>query len=365
MKDFSLYQRSRLVFKALLLLQMILMVIPYMNAVLMPYVRLFLVWGWGYILWELLHGRKYWRNKGLLLLFGFCAAYGISILLNRDAGFSRNVKDLLYMLMVFVLFFGRDNSENAEQVRSERDFLSMELIVLTFILSAICFATFLLGIQYRYVIGEELCGIGMMGGRLWGLYNPNNAGGLEALSILLSLGFLSVKRTGAAAIFCRLNLVLQILVLVLGHSRTSTYSLLAVLTVMLFVRLRRQARSMAISLLAAVAFLGAGFLGDQVLFDGLMKVETSLHPEVVAAMADSQTKPETAQQLEEKASSIAEELSETDFQPVDREALINEQFSYLEGPRRRPFERPPHSVESRAADFCGASALRCDPGRTV
>ena len=67
-----MYQRSRLVFKVLLLLQMILMVIPYMNAVLMPYVRLFLVWGWGYILWDLLHGRKYWENKGLLLLFGFC-----------------------------------------------------------------------------------------------------------------------------------------------------------------------------------------------------------------------------------------------------------------------------------------------------
>ena len=220
--------KNNLLFKIILMIVMLLVTVPYLNAVLSPFIRILLLWGFGYILYDFVTGRRLWTSRSLLLLLGFCAAYALTILWNRELYFVANVKALAYMVMVFILFYGHDNGKAEGDVKREISILSHVFVAGTFLLSFVCFLTFLFSIKHVYEVNGMLGYLGMWDNRLWGLYNANTGGTLNVISIFLTGSFLLMgpgkKRT--VRVFYIINLVLQFCCLVLTYSRTSCYSMM-------------------------------------------------------------------------------------------------------------------------------------------
>ena len=220
--------KSNLLYKVLLIITMLMMTIPYLNAYLSQFIRIFLLWGGGYILYDFVTGRRLFKGRSLLLLLGFCIAYALTIFWNREWYYVDNMKALAYMILVFILFYGHNPNTPEAEVKREIRILSHVFVTGTFFLSLVCFLTFLLSIKHAYVVRDTIGYLGMWDNRLWGLYNANTGGALNVISIFLTGSFLlmGLRKKLAVRVFYIINLVLQFCCLVLTYSRTSCYSMM-------------------------------------------------------------------------------------------------------------------------------------------
>ena len=101
--------KENICYKALLLILLLLMLVPYLHQELAPLAKIFLIWGYGYIIYDFVTGRTLWKRRSLFLLLGFCACYAVTIFLNRETAFTTNLKALLYMSMLFILLSNWDS----------------------------------------------------------------------------------------------------------------------------------------------------------------------------------------------------------------------------------------------------------------
>lgn len=218
---------NRVALKIVFMLTMMLCAIPYVHGVLSPFVKLLLLWGGVSVGADLLTGAKLVRNKFMLLLIAFCGAYGVTILLNHEAFFANNIKALLYMGVIFVMLYGQDLTLDRETVKKEMRLVSYVFVVMSFLLSLICFATYVFSINTHYTTDEGWKYIGMFENRLWGLYNPNTGSTLATISIVLTvfLWMTRGKKSKWLTAFFITNLCIQSFCLILTGSRTALYVL--------------------------------------------------------------------------------------------------------------------------------------------
>lgn len=145
--------KENICYKALLLILLLLMLVPYLHQELAPLAKIFLIWGYGYIIYDFVTGRTLWKRRSLFLLLGFCACYAVTIFLNRETAFTTNLKALLYMAMLFILLCGSRRTEQnketdrGEMLRREITILTRTMLVVTFLLSLVCLMTFLLNLS--------------------------------------------------------------------------------------------------------------------------------------------------------------------------------------------------------------------------
>ncbi len=225
-------------FRGLFLWILLLMTVPYAKSVLSPYVRIFLVWGG--ILWiiKLLREGKERKTPGIGLLLLFWVAYAVSIFLYGGSQLTTNIKALLYMGMIFLLFYGGNRGRSREEILREGRILAHVFLGTVFVLALFCFLTFLFSVNVIYTLPSGEVGyLGMVDHRLWGLYNANTGGALYATSILLTLGFIKGTKKRRLRIFYVLNLIVQFSCLVLSYSRTSSYALVMTMAVVSFLLL--------------------------------------------------------------------------------------------------------------------------------
>lgn len=236
--------KENICYKALLLILLLLMLVPYLHQELAPLAKIFLIWGYGYIIYDFVTGRTLWKRRSLFLLLGFCACYAVTIFLNRETAFTTNLKALLYMSMLFILLCGSRRTEQnketdrGEMLRREITILTRTMLVVTFLLSLVCLMTFLLNLSGQYPLADgSLAYLGMIDGRLWGLYNANTGGALNAISVVTILFALQVQKdTGRAfwKAFYLISLVVHVSCLSLSGSRTALLALLAVLSIAVY-----------------------------------------------------------------------------------------------------------------------------------
>lgn len=80
-------------------------------------------------------------------------------------------------------------------LRREITILTRTMLVVTFLLSLVCLMTFLLNLSGQYPLADgSLAYLGMIDGRLWGLYNANTGGALNAISVVTILFALQVQK---------------------------------------------------------------------------------------------------------------------------------------------------------------------------
>lgn len=222
-----------LIYKAIWIVVMLMKAVPWLDWHLSPYIRLLLIPGALLILWEYFVQKKMW-SKSLVFLIGFCVAYGCTALLARGDGFAGNLKSVFYMAVAFLLFYGHDREREPALVKREIKILGRLFVTGTFLLAAICFATFLFSYNQVYTWGEKIGYIGMWDNRLWGLYNANTGGALNVISLLILSGLFLAEEKKSWRVFYVGNGILQFLCLVLTYSRTSFYSLILALCIGIF-----------------------------------------------------------------------------------------------------------------------------------
>lgn len=246
-------RKLRFSFRCVFLAVTLMTAVPYLKWELEPYLKLFLLWGAVCVAADLYRGGRSLRDPSLWVLGIFCGAYAVSVFVNRSSNFSANLRNLLYMVIVFLVCYGDARSmggtcdersaqkrkkdvssgkkiraahavasdsshvgqpdgnyagqpggshagqsdsnytgisrESEGIVREFRTYLRL-MSVGTFLLSMVCLATYIFKINVMYVRGERRGYLGYWDDRLWGLYNANTNGFICAVSILISIFFI-------------------------------------------------------------------------------------------------------------------------------------------------------------------------------
>lgn len=219
---------NRVLYKVILIITLMLTTVPMLHQKLGGYVKILLLWGIVLVVWEVVKNPYGLLNtKGMNFLMAFCFSYGITILLNKDAYFSTNAKALCYMLLFFVLLYGQDLHKSIEDMKKEMHAVWGTVIVCSFILSLICFITFLLSVSYTYKADGATLHLGIYKNRMWGLYNPNVGATINIISLFCTIMMLLEKENKKKIIKILLiaNGILQFVCLVLTGSRTAVYAM--------------------------------------------------------------------------------------------------------------------------------------------
>lgn len=148
------------------------------------------------------------------------------------------------MAMFFILLCGSRRTEQNKEtdrgkmLRREITILTRTMLVVTFLLSLVCLMTFLLNLSGQYPLADRKPGVSWYDRRrLWGLYNANTGGALNAISVVTILFAMQVQKdTGRAfwKAFYLISLVVHVSCLSLSGSRTALLALLAVLSIAVY-----------------------------------------------------------------------------------------------------------------------------------
>lgn len=235
-------------FQILLLIATALTLVPVVHYAYGGYVKYLLVLGFIICIWQLIRKNLLTsiNDSASIVVLCFALFYLVSIILNRGIYFGANIKQLVYMVLFFLLLFMNSKKSDLHQMEIKFSIISLVVIILTFFLSLISFLLFMLNIsEWYYFDSEVIYVIGSIDSKFWGLYNPNTCGAISVISIVASLYLLSVNRFEkkflkiVSMIFLAVNMVLQYVMLTLSESRGAYYSFLGVSIVALFIVLMK------------------------------------------------------------------------------------------------------------------------------
>ncbi len=222
--------------------------VPYFFNFFSPFQKIFLLWGFLLVAIELFRGFKPWKSRSVLIFAAFLAMYAVSIFLADSAYLTGNIKEYVYMVMMFFTLYALQTDDRSLRIREYRT-LAIVMIIGVAVVAAAGYYLILWGRpsrRYKTEIGVE-GQLGFMNDRFSGVVNPNVGGALYSISIILSTALMSVKRKHRAArnIPYAVNILAVAFLLVLGYSRTSVYALAAVLFIGLLWRLPHMIKPLA------------------------------------------------------------------------------------------------------------------------
>lgn len=277
-------EKATVWYKCLFIIAMLVSAVPYLHEIISPYIRIVLGIGILLLAGYAVFNRRLWKTRFLWILLAFAGAYLVTILANREQYLTENLKAWLYMLVIFLLLYGYDVGKNRLDRRKEMTLVLHTFLIGVFVLSLICLLTFIFSVKVSYEVNGSYMYIGMYDNRLWGLYNPNTGGALNATAMILSLAFLLEGEGGRGRkIFYAVNLFLQGSCLVLTSSRASVCAAVILVAVMtgIYVSARRKDNKRRILLGAAAGLLTAVLLagGGMILKEGLSYVPSMMQEE--------------------------------------------------------------------------------------
>lgn len=177
---------------------------------------------WGAVLLAIFlikNYRAYLENKFALVLFLFCVANGITILVNWRTKLSSNIFTFGYMTTSLLLVFNMYWQKEEEEVEKKIRIFSWMNVIMPLIYASIALITFLLSIQVCYELPNGYQYLGMFENRLWGLFNPNTGGMMAVISMAFSLYLLNKSVQKKKLLIA--NIVIQYLYLILTQSRSA------------------------------------------------------------------------------------------------------------------------------------------------
>ena len=145
---------------------------------------------WGAVLLAIFlikNYRAYLENKFALVLFLFCVANGITILVNWRTKLSSNIFTFGYMTTSLLLVFNMYWQKEEEEVEKKIKIFSWMNVIMPLIYASIALITFLLSVQVCYELPNGYQYLGMFENRLLGLFNPNTFGMMAVISMAFSL----------------------------------------------------------------------------------------------------------------------------------------------------------------------------------
>lgn len=311
-------------YKVAFIILMMLSAVPFVHEIISPYIRIILVPGILLVLYDLaLGGRKLWKAQGVVILVLFAVSYGITILINRELHFVENAKALLYMGIIFLALYGFDPQMSKERKTMELRIVLSSVVIATFILSSICFFTYLFSYNLTYMDGETPMHIGMYDNRLWGLYNPNTGATLNVMSVMISLIFWESCKTKKILVrtLLGINMAVQIMCLILTHSRAPILIGIGGIAVYIFFAFarfegwRKKGRRYGKAALVGILTFALLMVSGNILRSGLSYLPSIITEAVDIGKPDQVQEPEETSGETKKNEAVAEKEKSVETSP--------------------------------------------------
>lgn len=260
---------NTLVYTCALIVMAFLYVFPFTISFATSAVKVFLIWGGAIFLYDIIVNRVLFQKKIFWVVFAFFVVTGISALVNFRSSLMRNVVFTLYGGAAGLVPLLLDRRQKEQQVRRNLFIIGFVLIGITLLVALASLVIFITDVKFSYTVGETEYIFGMFENRLFGIMGNPNSGSLFAfISVFVSaINYAGIKRAGKLRLPLKIlligNIVLQLLVLFLGNSRSAVVCLsIALAAVLLFVcknlLMKEKNRPLVFSLLAVV-MIGVGF----------------------------------------------------------------------------------------------------------
>ena len=186
--------------------------------------------GWGGILIvaRLLCWRRFVRFPRIWLLAVFLGGYALSAVLTAYPNVSESLQGITWLTLEFFLLYLWDAGDSFDDAKKGISAFAATLVVYVFVASVVSLCMAAIGFSCTDATDiMQQRNIGIVHGRLWGIYSDPNYGSILAVvSVLLSLLLLRRKRTPLRMGFVVLNGVVQIVYAALSGSRTGLLVLL-------------------------------------------------------------------------------------------------------------------------------------------
>ena len=247
------------VFKAIFLLVSVLGVCPISAVVVTPLLKVFHLYGFAVVIFDLLGEKRLLKNSGRLILVLFSLSYCMTILTNLELLNFSGISNFVYLLWALAIVFSY--GKMSEKVNKISSMIICFAITATNIVGIVMF--YLKFCMYVHPYGYV--GMYIFENRLCGLFgNPNVLGLVCLIGICLSaiLYFYTAKKYSFIFIITG---VINMITLLLSNSRTQIISVAAIAAVYVFLILfknkisfKRFIVSSLAGVLAAAIVLGGG-----------------------------------------------------------------------------------------------------------
>lgn len=188
--------------------------------------------------------KHFFLNKYHLLLALFVLSHIFSSLMNRQYGLGSNVKASIWLVLLFAGLGSFDMKIAYEKIQNKLDkilyvFLSLNFLML---LGSMYYLLTVKG-DFFYIdrAAQKANLIGMLWGRLWGIFtDPNYGGVVQIITIVLTLYYLGQTKSKVLKVFHYAQLVMAGLYYSYSNSRTAFVSAVVVALVYCFLTYYRQ-----------------------------------------------------------------------------------------------------------------------------
>ena len=254
------------VFKALFFIVSVLGVCPISAVVVTPLLKLFHVYGFITVIFDLFGEKRLFKNSGRLILIIFALSYCMTTLTNLELlDFSR-LSNFIYLIWALAIVFSYGKfSEKANKITAivlVSGITAANVVGIVMFYLKFCMYVHPYGYVGMYIFENRLCG-------LFG--NPNVLGIVSLIGIYLSAMLYLIVRKKISFIFI-ITGALNMIALLLANSRTQILAVSATAAVFVFLTLLKNKvnfKQFVISGVAAVLAAAIVLVGGRVVQFGL------------------------------------------------------------------------------------------------
>lgn len=183
--------------------------------------------GGCYFLYRFFQFRYYKKTTGLFLLIAFVLSYVLSSIVTREFNYSENIQATIWMIIQFALLYATDSSYSKEDYKKEIHIIFSVILVYTTIMAIAGIIMFLTRYNSRIPRNGTIVIMGYLWNRLFGTYtDPNYGAVFSIVSSVISIYFISIKKSIGLRICLSINIMLQIVFIALTDSRTGLLSMM-------------------------------------------------------------------------------------------------------------------------------------------
>ena len=175
---------------------------------------------------RLLKWKEYIKMPGLILLVVMCTVCVLSILVNHQYNFKKNVIYLVFWVFYFFMYFAQNGRISVELVKKRFCMLGHVMCFSAFVLALL--SLWMMFVRYSevtHVNGSEVTR-GFTYGRLFGAYlTPNGGAVVGSIVIFLSVYYIGKFPNMCYRVWAVLNMLVQFLYITFSDSRSGMLSL--------------------------------------------------------------------------------------------------------------------------------------------
>lgn len=193
-------------------------------------------------IWKLIHIRDYIKSKGFWFSVFFLASYFLSFVLNIKYGYKEGIIKFAFLVFFLVIFFLSPTTRTAETNRKSFQIIASIYVIFMGLGSFFSIILFLANVSHVYTVenGWDI-GIGLVWGRLWGVFSePNYAALCAGVACFLSLYFIKKAKNKIIKILLVANIFFSLLHIAFTDSRTGMVALATMVVSFFFIRYNKQ-----------------------------------------------------------------------------------------------------------------------------